>query len=211
MSIIKIPELRRRFGQQIDRALPATKRTIGRARVAAGERLILKESQEAQPRTYDIFLSHSYADYEEIFYVKRLLEQHGHSVYVDWIEDRQLSREHVDVATAAVLRQRVRSCKALIVAKSTNAETSRWIPWELGYADGLGKRVATLPYWGDDDVGAYAGVEYLDLYPYVSEEKDTSGRLRLWSRRDTRTWVTFSGWLTGKEPASHAPSKRSTR
>jgi hypothetical protein len=101
-----------------------------------------------------------------IFGVKLALESTGHTVYVDWIDDPQLDRSKVSPATAETLRVRMRQSKALFFVHSVNATTSRWMPWELGYFDGLKGNVAILPVV-ESPSNKFRGEEYLGLYPYV--------------------------------------------
>ena len=79
---------------------------------------------------FDIFLSHSVRDAVLILGLKRMLESEDLSVYVDWIEDADLDRMNVTAATAARLRERMKSCRALVYATSQNASASRWMPWK---------------------------------------------------------------------------------
>lgn len=121
----------------------------------------------AQPRTarFDIFLSHSSLDAEVIAGVARILEREGKSVYIDWRDDPQLDRSRVTPATAALLRERMSRCSFLIFATSPNSAASRWMPWELGYFDGLrGEKVGILPLLGSPSQ-SWVGQEYLGLYP----------------------------------------------
>lgn len=152
-------------------------------------------------KTYDIFLSHSYLDSQQIASLKTILEEDfGYSVYVDWIEDRQLDRTSVTKATAAVLKDRMNNCKCLLVATSDNSSNSKWMPWELGYFDGLKQRVAILPIV-DTASNQYIGQEYLGLYPYVSKDRaqGIQGE-KLWIEFDPNTYVRFDNWLEGQEP-----------
>jgi hypothetical protein len=55
-------------------------------------------------KEFDIFLSHSFSDQKLILGIWLSLEDMGYKVYVDWIHDRQLSRETVNKETASVLR-----------------------------------------------------------------------------------------------------------
>lgn len=131
---------------------------------------ILNESYKAYNpfKTYDIFLSHSYQDAEVILGLKYTLEEKGYEVYVDWIEDKQLSRDNVNAQTANQLRVRMRSCKSLFFATSDNSSNSKWMPWELGYYDGYKGKVAILPI--NDSLyqkDSFEGQEYLGLYNYV--------------------------------------------
>lgn len=116
--------------------------------------------------TYDIFLSHSSSDAREVGGLKLKLEDLGYSVYVDWIEDPQLNRTKVTKANAETLRSRMKKCKSFLYAFSENARTSTWMPWELGFFDGIKGTVAVLPVV----VGSprsFKGNEYIELYPYI--------------------------------------------
>lgn len=119
---------------------------------------------------FDIFLSHSYQDKEIIPYLKKTLENLGFKVYVDWINDKFLSRENVDKKTAALLQKRMNQSKSLFYATSENSPNSKWMPWELGYFDGKkNKKVAILPINKDNSSNEnFEGQEYLGLYFYVS-------------------------------------------
>jgi hypothetical protein len=71
------------------------------------------------------------------------------------------------------LRAKIAACKKFILLASPNALASRWVPWELGYADskkGL-EHIAILPVRYDD--AAYPSNEYLRIYPSI-ESTDTS-------------------------------------
>jgi len=114
---------------------------------------------------FDIFMSHSYQDAEVIAGVKVIIERSGLSAYVDWIEDAQMDRTRVTAYTANMLRQRMSHCRFLLYATSKASPNSKWMPWELGYFDGLkAGNVGILPMVqtaGD----TFNGQEYLGLYP----------------------------------------------
>lgn len=120
----------------------------------------------ASLKTYDIFLSHSSDDAREVGGLKLELEDLGYSVYVDWIEDPQLDRSNVNKANAETLRKRMKQCKSLLYAFSENARTSTWMPWELGYFDGMKGTVAVLPVV-ESGKSTFKGNEYVELYPYI--------------------------------------------
>jgi hypothetical protein len=128
---------------------------------------------------YDIFLSHSFKDAEIILGVKKVIEDLGLTVYVDWIEDADLDRSKVTVKTAAILRERMKSCSSLVYAHSANSGTSLWMPWELGYFDGLREhQVWILPLVSESD-DEFKKQEYLRLYPSVEKLGSLAGRLNL--------------------------------
>ena len=137
------------------------------------------ESQSAT-QTYDVFLSHSFKDYELILGLAELLKGQSYSVYVDWLEDPTLDRNSVTSETAAKLRTRMKSCKSLIFATSDNSSTSKWMPWELGFFDGSKPdKISILPI-SQSTTNIFSGQEYLGLYPYISI--DTVSRALLLNR-----------------------------
>ena len=126
-------------------------REIGRAesrRLQRRAEEILREEAPSSDAQFDVFLSHSFKDAETILAIKRLAELGRLKVYVDWIDDRALDREHVTPETAAVLQRRMRSSSSLVYAHSPSASASAWMPWELGFFDGLKPgSVWILPLW----------------------------------------------------------------
>lgn len=169
------------------------------ARVAILEDYKKFESEQ----TYDIFMSHSYADAkmneERIYAVKTDIEVMGFSVYVDWIEDTKLDRSKVTKETADVLKQRMDSCNALLFLTSETSSNSKWMPWELGYFDGIKGNVAILPMV-ESSSPSYKGQEYLGLYPYVDKAKSDKGGVTLWVHNAVDSYVSLSAWLKGKKP-----------
>ncbi len=139
----------------------------------------------------DIFLSHSYNDARIITALKEEIEKLGYVVYVDWIDDPELEREHVTKLNAMMLRQRMKNSSCLLYATSDSATKSLWMPWELGFMDAKSERVAIIPILEEiTDSNDYKGLEYLSLYPYVS--KSETG-LNIHDSKDDFT--TFDLWL----------------
>lgn len=176
---------------------------------------------------FDIFLSHSYKDKEVIPYLKKELENMGYSVYVDWINDRFLSRNEVTKETAKILQTRMRQSKSLFFATSENSSDSKWMPWELGYFDGMkDKRVAILPIQmnGNFSNNKFEGQEYLGLYYYVTIDKlsrDLEHKVmamesnaleemrakfntinKLFINEENSKFVVFEEWIDGENPYS---------
>ena len=137
-------------------------------RTAKSEATILNEAREASSGRFDIFLSHSRMDRQLVLGAKELIEGHGLSVYVDWIEDGDVERRSVDKERAAILRVRMSQCDALFYAHTPNASLSRWCPWELGYFDALKAPDEQVYVMAIVEEGqAFAGQEYLGLYQTV--------------------------------------------
>lgn len=149
-------------------------------------------SESEDDEEFDIFLSHSSADKNAIRGLKEKLEKDfGFSVYVDWINDPQLDRNHVTPATAAVLKNRMNHSKCLFYATSANSSNSIWMPWETGYMDGLKEKVAICPLIGNVTTD-YNGAEYLGLYPYIDI-------CRMENHDGLFLWVNFTDGSKAKE------------
>lgn len=113
-------------------------------------------------QTYDVFLSHAFEDAELIAGVKVLIEMQGLTVYVDWIEDPESDRGEVTARTADMLRGRMRHCNFLVFATSKASPNSKWMPWELGYFDGIRpNQIGILPIVESQ---TFTGQEYIGLY-----------------------------------------------
>lgn len=106
MSLIYSGQLRARAqqGQQFTKS-------AGRIKLEAA-----LESHDERP--FDIFLSPSKLDEEEIHGLKLMLEDYGQSAYVDWIEDPHLDREKVSKETAELLRAHMKSSRSLLCVTS---------------------------------------------------------------------------------------------
>lgn len=168
-------------------------------RVYKSDDQILRESVSAARdyENFDIFLSHSSQDAELVRGVKLLLEAQGLRVYVDWIADPQLDRTKVSKATAELLRKRMSQCQSLIYMATQNAAGSKWMPWELGYFDGLRKgNVAILPLT-DRAEAAFSGQEYLGLYPIVQKGAYMNGAKDVFVEERGHRWTTLASFGNG--------------
>lgn len=173
---------------------------VGAGTRRGAEQHLSKSIQASAFDHFDVFLSHSFLDAEVVYGVVRVLESQGLSVYVDWIVDRQLSRENVSSSTAGILRSRMRQCNSLIFAVSDGSPASKWMPWELGYFDGMrGDRIAIMPLVSHAGATGFPGQEYLGLYPAVEADQFGSPKL---SRQDggvvASAGMSFAGWAKSR-------------
>lgn len=151
--------------------------------------------------SYDVFLSHRFLDAREVLALKLILEGFGFTVFVDWVESPQLDRAQVTKETAAYLRDAMSRSASLLYAASENASGSKWMPWELGYSDGLHGRIAIVPVRDQETSSeGFTGQEYLGLYPYVTVTKSDSGREVIWVNEGSAAYVSLRDWLNGVKP-----------
>ena len=170
------------------------------------ERTPLNESQrmfsETKSKTsFDIFLSHSFLDKDEVMGLYIDLTRLGFSVYVDWIVDPKLDRTNVTKETASLVQKRLHSSKSLLLAISINASISRWMPWELGYVDGHTNNCAIIPVSKSlTPPKSYEGVEYLSLYPFITRELNYKNVMDLWVVEEADKYVSIDSWISGTKP-----------
>lgn len=114
-----------------------------------------------------VFLSHSTADEDILPGVIRLLEEHGASVYIDK-KDETLP-PYTNRETAIALKERIQQSKKFIVLTSVKSKESRWVPWELGLADGYlsPKNTAILPALDSAIDYKWSEREYLGVYDRI--------------------------------------------
>lgn len=159
-----------------------------------------QKSVSGKLKTYDIFLSHSTKDKELVVGTKLILEDLGYSVYVDWIEDPQMNRGTVTKETAEALQKRMQNCKSLFYAFSTNSGSSKWMPWECGYFDGIKDgKVAVLPISKNNDT-SFKGTEYLGLYYYITIQESRAGLDRVYVRESDDVYTVYEDWMLGTKP-----------
>ena len=96
-----------------------------------------------------------------------MLESHGAAVYVDK-KDGSLP-PYTDKSTAKILKNRISESQKFVLLASEQSKDSRWVPWELGLADGykgLGN-VAIFPAVESKGRDAWTNWEYLGLYDRI--------------------------------------------
>lgn len=159
----------------------------------ASARTILKEIASTARTSFDIFLSHARLDAELVLGVRNILVNSGKTVYVDWIDDPQLDRNHVTAATANALRKRMGQCESLFYVHSNHATQSRWMPWELGYFDGRNGNVAIVPVLTGGQ-STFRGEEFLGLYSYVDVLHPGGPGASLWLHRSASDYTRYEDW-----------------
>lgn len=170
-------------------------KNLARSRPAQAKTKLFTESRQIETG-FDIFLSHSFLDKEEVEGLYLELTDFGFKVYVDWIIDPHLDRANVTKESASFIRNRMRTCKSLLLAISTNADTSKWMPWELGYMDAKTSKCAIIPVSKEAILPkSYKGVEYLSLYPFIKKLPTDKQINKLWIIEESQKYVVFDDWF----------------
>ena len=131
--------------------------------------------------------------------IKLILEDHELSVYVDRYNDPQLSTTAVDQETAQIIKKRMRQSNTLLYVHSQYSKKSRWMPWELGFFDGLKGKVGVIPIVGENS-SSFKNEEFLNLYPYIDTAKGNGGSKKLlWINASETNYANFGLWARGKD------------
>lgn len=118
-------------------------------------------------KKYDVFISHNSRDEEEIARFFKKLNEKKQVAYVDWVNDRfDLKREWCNASTVEVIRKRIEQSKIVAIYYTDNIIRSQWCPWEIGYADALGKKICLYAYDMNDAPQFYL------CYPRLVDEKN---------------------------------------
>jgi hypothetical protein len=117
-----------------------------------------------------IFLSHSHKDRELVQPAVAFLRSHGVKIYVDWLDAGM--PDVVSGETAKIIKDRIKQHKKFLVMVTENSKDSRWVPWELGYADPVKgmDHIASFPVAEHTD---FAQNEYMKIYPKFYHVSDT--------------------------------------
>lgn len=177
-----------------------TKGDLRRFASELGSDSLRKSLATAQARSPNgtVFLSHSSKDDEYIPVVVRILENHGAMVYVDKA-DPTLSTKGPR-AIAQSLRSRIRECRKFMMFASENSKDSRWIPWELGLADGHkgSSNVSLFPAVETAYETEWTEREYLGVYSRIvwGELEGHSKPLWMVWNQIENTAETLTSWIS---------------
>lgn len=155
-----------------------------------------ESTSKPQEEKYHIFLSHSSLDKKEIAGIAAYFESFNYNVYVDSIRDSHLDPKLANRETASIMRIRMKNSKVLLFVFSKNSRQSSWMPWELGYFDGLAKPIAIFPIERAPFFGKrYKGQEYLNLYDFIDKGSMDMNNKFLEVVTPDRGHLLFNEWI----------------
>lgn len=161
------------------------------------EQATLRKGAEDRSPAGATFLSHSSQDADLVVGAIRVLEGHGGTVYVDK-KDPTLP-PYTNKDTAATLKKRIEQSRKFVLLASKNSKESKWVPWELGLADGYKgtNRVAIFPAVDEQEERAWAKWEYLGLYDRIVWGDLQGQSKKLWMVLDEKknTATKLSTWI----------------
>lgn len=149
--------------------------------------------KSAAKSTYEkrVFLSYSTLDYVYVDQVMDFFKDAKAAVYIDCGDDRL---PHIpSPQTAELLKDAINACPRFVVMLSENSKASKWVPWELGLADGLKglAPVALFTIGKTFQEETWEKQEYLGLYPRITK---VLSEWRVHDPRDNSQW-SLASWL----------------
>ena len=167
------------------------------AEISLNEQANLRKSLENRTLAGSTFLSHSSKDDDLVIGATTVLENHGGAVYVDEVDPAM--PPYTNEETANLLKQRIAQTRRFVLLASPNSKDSRWVPWELGIADGEKglDQIALFP--ASDTNDGWANWEYLGLYRRIAWGKFKGEEDSVWMVLDEKRneAVKLRRWLTG--------------
>lgn len=91
----------------------------------------------------------------------------------------------------------MKNCKSMLYAISNHSDDSKWMPWELGYFDGINGRIGIVPITQNSEDNL-TGSEYLSLYPIVKEYQikgKEDDALWLYENEYSDKYVKLDAWV----------------
>ena len=157
-------------------------------------RIALAETKSASTKA-SVFLAHSTVDDGAVNDVVLFFRDFDAHIYVDDY-DKTLPNPP-DTSTAQALKARITECGRFVVLVSANSRYSRWIPWEIGVADGKKDvaNVAILPITQTGEEESWTKEEYFGLYPRIRLHS-ASNEWVVTDPRDGEYW-SLRRWLHG--------------
>ncbi len=154
---------------------------------------VLSEAKKRSVGASRIFVSHSSKDENLLSGPVSVLKQHQGIIYLDKT-DASLPAPSM-AETARRIRDVIHECGKLVVIATSNATKSKWIPWELGVADGAHgyEKAAIFPLTESGVYENWIGSEYIGTYPRIYYD-DSRGEWRVYDPTDRAAW-SLETWI----------------
>lgn len=165
--------------------------------LSADQRKLLLRAAAQRSPVNATFLSHSSKDKDILPGAIRILSNHGALVYIDELDPEMPSK--TTRATAELLRTRIKQSKKFVLLASSNSKESKWVPWELGLADGYKTpdNVALFPAVDSRYDTSWTSWEYMGLYKRIvwgTIDNEDNDRWLVWDHVENVAWP-LENWL----------------
>ena len=165
---------------------------------SAGEQEAFKRAARTRSPVGATFLSHSSKDDELVAGAITILRNHGALVYIDSKDPTMPpTTSHI---TASKLKERIQQSGRFVLLATENSRESKWVPWELGAADGFKgvPNIAIFPAVESRSDFAWTKWEYMGLYRRIVWGRHKDYQKDIWMVLDhhNNTATELRRWLT---------------
>lgn len=122
--------------------------------------------------------------------LQQWLKEQGMDIYIDW-QDASMP-ESPDATTASRIRNVIRGADVFLFLATRDSMTSRWCPWELGFADGVKRDEQIAIIATRDASGNHYGNEYLQLYRRI--DQSSASNLLYWYQKGSSSPQTLKSF-----------------
>ncbi len=113
------------------------------------------------------FLCHSHTDEELAKGLQVMLKENGWNLYIDWQDNQMPDKPNRE--TAQRIQKKIKELDWFLFLATPNSTSSKWCPWEIGYADNEKPTNKIIIIPTVDYSGACYGNEYLQLYRQITK------------------------------------------
>ncbi|MGR5151221.1 toll/interleukin-1 receptor domain-containing protein [Photobacterium swingsii] len=122
-----------------------------------------------------VFISHRHSDTQQALQISRFLKENGIESYLDVLDAE--SQQTNDITT--VITKNIAKCTHLIAVMSEDTARSWWVPFEIGEATIIDRRIASYR------IGYSKLPEYLEQWPQMTSPLHLQSFVRAY-KEDTR-------------------------
>lgn len=140
-------------------------------------------SEAKTARLKGAFLCHSHKDADLAKGLVNMFAEAGWRIYVDWADVEMPDTPNRE--TAKRIQQKIVELDWFLFLATSNSMSSRWCPWEIGYADGK-KHIDQIFVIPTQDGQKTYGNEYLQLYRRI--DLSALGQLATWKPGETQAF-----------------------
>lgn len=153
----------------------------------------IEEVSKCYNNSVIVLLSHKHEEVRFILKIKEFFNVEGIDIKIDWLDPDM--PQVTDKETTYKIRQYIMNWDKFILIASENSKKSLWIPWELGFADGVKGLIdiAILPITYNEN--KWKDREYYNIYNFLRYDEDE--KLSLCNHRGVRI-MSLLQWINKK-------------
>lgn len=127
-----------------------------------------------------VFLSYNFKDCEIAKKVAVLFVLNNYDSFLDWNDPKLRNRSEITENMIKRIKERIKENEIFVYIVTNGQKNSKWMPWELGLAEGMKKEVYILPIIESKNKKNYDGQEYINVHNHIIFQ---NGRLQKYKNK----------------------------